>query len=170
MPLTLGISANLASTLGALGRHEEANELFRDTLARQTRIRGTGHEDTRACARLYDEYLKATPKREAGTLAPSLVGAKVTLHSLAAEDASAYNGREGTVVGLAGERYTVDLGGKQLSVKRANFRVHCSYPQCTKTGDATNACGRCQSSRYCCKECQRAHWSAHKPVCAKKRG
>lgn len=79
---------------------------------------------------MYDEYLKANPKKEAGTLAPSLVGAKVTVHSL--EAAKAYNGLEGTGVGLVGERYTVDLGAKQLNVKRANFRVHCSYPQCTK--------------------------------------
>ena len=118
---------------------------------------------------MYDEYLKANPKKEAGTLAPSLVGAKVTVHSL--EAAKAYNGLEGTVVGLVGERYTVDLGAKQLNVKRANFRVHCSYPQCTKTSDATNACGKCQSSWYCCKPCQVAHWPAHRPVCvAKKRG
>ena len=172
VPLTLSISANLASTLGALGKREEASELFRDTLERQTRIRGRGHADTRACARLYDEYLNPISKKESGTLAPSLVGATVTLHSLAAE---AYNGREGAVVGLDGERYTVDLGDtkqiKQIKVKRENFRVHCSYPQCTKTSDATNACGKCQSSRYCCKECQVAHWPAHKRVCAaKKRG
>jgi tetratricopeptide (TPR) repeat protein len=163
VPLTLSISAHLASTLGALGKHKEANELFRDTLARHTRIRGSGHADTRVCAGMYDEYLKANPKKEA----PSLVGAKVTLHGL---NAAEYNGREGTVVGLDGERHTVDLGAKLLKVKRENFRVHCSYPQCTKTSDATSACATCRSILYCCRECQRAHWPAHKPVCvAKKR-
>ena len=159
VPLTLAISANLASTLGALGRHEEANELFRDTLARQTRIRGANDVNTRECASLYDEYINAPP---------SLLGAKVTLHGLKTEE---YNGREGTVVGLYGEQCAVDLGNKQVKVKRENFRVHCSYPQCTKTGDATSACAKCKSILYCCRECQVAHWKAHKPVCvAKKRG
>ena len=29
-------------------------------------------------------------------------------------------------------------------------------------------CGRCQSVRYCCVDCQRADWAAHKPDCKKR--
>ncbi|EMC97935.1 hypothetical protein BAUCODRAFT_407676 [Baudoinia panamericana UAMH 10762] len=26
-------------------------------------------------------------------------------------------------------------------------------------------CSKCKTRKYCCKECQKAHWKNHKPVC-----
>jgi hypothetical protein len=36
-----------------------------------------------------------------------------------------------------------------------------------KKGDARKYCTRCKKSRYCSRECQSKHWSAHKFECAK---
>lgn len=32
-------------------------------------------------------------------------------------------------------------------------------------GASTFACGRCESARYCGRECQREEWNVHKPAC-----
>jgi hypothetical protein len=41
--------------------------------------------------------------------------------------------------------------------------------KCGKTevelGNAPNKCARCQRAWYCGKDCQKAHWKDHKPVC-----
>jgi len=41
-------------------------------------------------------------------------------------------------------------------------RKHCA--QCNKLAD-TKVCSRCKTVRYCCRECQKRHWTKHKPDC-----
>lgn len=43
------------------------------------------------------------------------------------------------------------------------YTVRCSNPVCPNEG--TRRCSGCLSAWYCARECQKAHWKAHKPVC-----
>jgi MYND finger len=43
-------------------------------------------------------------------------------------------------------------------------RTQCTNPSCTNEGK--KKCGRCNTVRYCCRECQVEHWrSEHKSLC-----
>jgi MYND finger/Right handed beta helix region len=44
----------------------------------------------------------------------------------------------------------------------------CENPGCDKPG--TNVCTACRETRYCSRECQKAHWSDHKRKCTGKLG
>ena len=44
----------------------------------------------------------------------------------------------------------------------------CAGPECTNAG--VQKCGRCKLVSYCGPVCQKAHWKAHKKVCAKAAG
>lgn len=160
-PLTLTVSANLATTLGAQKKNREARRLFADVLARLERKYGSEHEVTLAYAKQHQSYL------EAANAESPFVGAKATLHGL---DAAGLNGREAIVLGPEGDQYVLELldSKGQIRVKRANFRVRCMGPKCTTERDADNVCAGCRSAWYCCKECQKAHWREHKPVCKEK--
>ena len=39
----------------------------------------------------------------------------------------------------------------------------CSF--CSRAYEGGGTCGRCKSARYCCKDCQRKAWPAHKAQC-----
>ncbi len=41
----------------------------------------------------------------------------------------------------------------------------CQGPDCPRAREASKACSRCKSIWYCSVECQKAHWSTHKPKC-----
>ncbi|KAG8165831.1 hypothetical protein KVR01_004383 [Diaporthe batatas] len=41
---------------------------------------------------------------------------------------------------------------------------HCGKIQ-ADLGEALNRCARCKVASYCNKDCQKAHWKAHKPSC-----
>eukprot|EP00956_Cyclotella_meneghiniana_P004529 scaffold5580_cov61-Cyclotella_meneghiniana.AAC.9 len=43
-----------------------------------------------------------------------------------------------------------------------------SCAACGKIDKCLKACGSCMSVKYCCVECQRSHWSAHKHACKKR--
>jgi hypothetical protein len=42
-------------------------------------------------------------------------------------------------------------------------RTHCLSTGCDGAGH--KCCAACKQARYCCKECQCAHWPAHKTEC-----
>jgi hypothetical protein len=42
-------------------------------------------------------------------------------------------------------------------------RTHCAYPECKGAG--VKKCANCLKVYYCARECQLAHWSAHKAGC-----
>ncbi|KAK8180734.1 hypothetical protein BC567DRAFT_150537, partial [Phyllosticta citribraziliensis] len=37
---------------------------------------------------------------------------------------------------------------------------------CSKTSTSLKRCSKCQTERYCNRDCQKAHWKTHKKVCA----
>ena len=39
--------------------------------------------------------------------------------------------------------------------------------KCLQTYAKLQRCSICRMAKYCSKECQRAHWTAHKPICKK---
>lgn len=41
---------------------------------------------------------------------------------------------------------------------------HCNAENCAATANL-KVCLSCRDARYCSKQCQTAHWSAHKPLC-----
>lgn len=45
------------------------------------------------------------------------------------------------------------------SKSEARFCGYCSKPDCTKR------CAKCKEVYYCSDQCQKKHWSAHKPQC-----
>jgi ankyrin repeat protein len=51
--------------------------------------------------------------------------------------------------------------GKQTEYLEA--RTHCAKPGCNGAG--AKKCASCLKVYYCKRECQLAHWPAHKPVC-----
>lgn len=46
----------------------------------------------------------------------------------------------------------------------------CSNPECSQAEKGSlSECSACHQTRYCSKDCQKAHWSAHKESCKAKR-
>lgn len=43
----------------------------------------------------------------------------------------------------------------------------CSNPDCQNASDAStlSECAACHQVRYCCRDCQKAHWNQHKEAC-----
>ena len=79
-----------------------------------------------------------------------------------------HNGKRARVLSfdaLTG-RYAVALDdGKELSLKaECVAKTGCSAAGCASE-EASSVCARCHAVRYCSRECQRADWKAHKPVC-----
>ena len=58
----------------------------------------------------------------------------------------------------------VTLGGLSLKPECV-ARAGCSAAACVSE-EASRVCSRCNTVRYCSRECQRGHWKAHKPACA----
>ena len=59
-------------------------------------------------------------------------------------------------------------GSADAAAAPAAPRDVCANPGCTKPSKygARMTCTRCRAAQYCDAQCQRAHWRAHKPVCA----
>ena len=97
---------------------------------------------------------------------PLPAGTRVLVQRLVAKPE--HNGKRARVLSLdkRGGRYTVALDdGKELSLKpECVARAGCAAVGCASE-EASSVCGRCQAVRYCSRECQRADWKAHKPVC-----
>jgi hypothetical protein len=56
-------------------------------------------------------------------------------------------------------------GRPDVSAARRRTCAHCGAHD-QAGGGALKACTRCQAVHYCNRECQRAHWKAHKKDCA----
>ena len=54
-----------------------------------------------------------------------------------------------------------------MVAKQVDEKVPCAA--CKKVVENRKRCSRCRVVFYCSVECQRRHWSQHKPTCAKKR-
>jgi hypothetical protein len=79
-----------------------------------------------------------------------------------------HNGKRARVLSFDARtgRYAVSLDdGKELSLKaECVARAGCAVAGCASE-EASGVCSRCEAVRYCSRECQRADWKAHKPVC-----
>ncbi len=96
-----------------------------------------------------------------------LAGTRVLVQRLVAKPE--YNSKRGRVLSfdIRAGRYTVALDdGKELLLKpECVARAGCSAAGCVSE-EASSVCSRCNTVRYCSRECQRGHWKAHKPACA----
>jgi hypothetical protein len=150
--LTLASEQNLAVVISdAPGRRREAEAMLEETLARLTRVFGAGHANTRVAA---DSL--AHCRDEA-------VGTRVLVQDLTQRPQ--HNGKAGRVASYdaATGRYAVEIDGATVLMRPANTRPACARDGCVKPDTLT--CSGCGRVGYCSKECQRAHWKAHKPAC-----
>ena len=56
-----------------------------------------------------------------------------------------------------------DMGASPEQVDFLELYTHCANPDCE--GRGLKKYKRCKWLRYCSVDCQRAHWSSHKPEC-----
>lgn len=72
---------------------------------------------------------------------------------------------------LTGEEITVEEFEAKDAMEQTNHKPHvnvmrkCAY--CNKSDTKLLRCGRCKTTYYCSKECQKPHWKKHKKVCKK---
>jgi ankyrin repeat protein len=64
--------------------------------------------------------------------------------------------------GTAG-KVSKDYGAPAKQTAYLEARTHCANPGCDGAG--RKKCGVCLEVWFCCKECQVAHWPAHKAQC-----
>lgn len=48
---------------------------------------------------------------------------------------------------------------------RERTNQHCGNPACEEQSKHFKKCSQCEEAVYCCEDCQRTHWKAHKPTC-----
>ena len=112
--------------------------------------------------------VRRLPKPDKAATRPALpAGTRVLVQRLVAKPE--YNGKRARVLSFDKRgtgRYTVVLDdGRELSLKpECVEHAGCAAAGCTAE-EASSACARCGTVRYCSRECQRAHWKAHKPMC-----
>ena len=174
-PETLISANNLATTLFNQGKYVEAERMLQAALASLQRVLGPAHPNTLVIARSLERVrarIRATPPTNAaapaaaGAARPLPAGTRVLVQRLVAKPE--HNGKRARVVSFDARtgRYAVALDdGKELSLKaECVARAGCAAAGCASE-EASSVCSRCQSVRYCSRECQRTEWKAHKPVC-----
>ena len=113
---------------------------------------------------LFSEYAAAPAAAGAARLLPA--GTRVLVQRLVAKPE--HNGKRARVLSFDARtgRYAVALDdGKELSLKaECVAKAGCAAAGCASE-EASSVCARCEAVRYCSRECQRADWKAHKPVC-----
>ena len=174
-PDTLASANNLAGYLSNRGKYTEAERMLHATFASLQRVLGPTHPNTLAAASRLENVrasIRATPPTNAaapaaaGATRPLPAGTRVLVQRLVAKPE--HNGKRARVLSFEARtgRYAVSLDdGKELSLKgECVARAGCAAAGCASE-EASSVCSRCQAVRYCSRECQRADWKAHKPVC-----
>jgi hypothetical protein len=174
-PDTLTTANNLAGSLSKQGKYADAEQMLHAANASLQRVLGPAHPTTLATARRLKEVrarIRATPPTDAaaaaaaGAARPLPDGTRVLVHRLVAKPE--HNGKCARVVSFDARtgRYAVALDdGRELSLKaECVARAGCAAAGCASE-EASSVCARCQAVRYCSRECQRADWKAHKPLC-----
>lgn len=83
-----------------------------------------------------------------------------------------YDGPKESTIGVIG-RIGCSSSSSQARLENVKSRLQkalmdkCSNPECTNSqeGATLSECAACRSVRYCSRDCQLAHWSAHKEQC-----
>ena len=96
---------------------------------------------------------------------PYLCNHSAILEELMFFFSNAATGRLALVTGPAHERMALMTFVRKHGVMQFFDKV-CA--QCGKTGDLDKC--PCRAVRYCCVECFRAHWPAHREACEWKKG
>jgi tetratricopeptide (TPR) repeat protein len=174
-PDTLRSTQYLAETLIAFHKFAEAEELFQQALANSRSMLGSEHPDTLERAERLRDVRRLRAKQESRAKGAAKIrtrcallpaGTRVLVQHLVAKPE--YNGKVASVLSYdrRSEKYTVVLdNGKELLLKAEHVaRAGCAAVGCTSQ-EASSVCGRCQAVRYCSRECQSAHWKAHRPAC-----
>ena len=77
-----------------------------------------------------------------------------------------YNGQRGEIVGVSGYDRDVRVGDDTISAEWRELSIACYNPECEKPElPANRRCSGCNTAQYCCRECQKADWTRHKPEC-----
>jgi hypothetical protein len=173
-PSTLKAANNLATTLSRQGRHSKAKKILQAAVATCERVLGPTHLTTLQYISNLESVLawahiraklpaKAAAPVAAGSARRLATGTHVIVQRL--ETKPEHNSKQARVLAFdaRSERYVVVLGnGKELSHK-----PECvASAQCARCAseEASSMCARCQTVRYCSRECQRADWKC-KPAC-----
>ena len=109
--------------------------------------------------RLGDAPLRAAVRAGRADVVAALVALGAAIDDGGAEPlAEIAVGRADVVAALAGATTAAAAGGA------------CAH--CAAGGAASDLlrCARCRAVAYCSRKCQRAHWKAHKPLCAEPTG
>jgi hypothetical protein len=170
-PSTLTSANNLAMSLAEQGKYAEAEQLLLAALASLQRVLGPAHPNTVQTADSLEDVrarIRTTPPTTAAAPAVRLLpdGTRVLVQRLVAKPE--HNGKHARVVSFDARtgRYAVVLDDeKELSLKaECVAKAGCAATVCASE-EASSVCSRCQAVRYCSRECQRADWKVHKPVC-----
>ncbi len=84
-----------------------------------------------------------------------------------------YDGPKESTIGVAGRIGCSSSTSNQARLENVKSRLQkalmdkCSNPECANSqeGGTLSECAACHSVRYCSRDCQLAHWPAHKEQC-----
>jgi hypothetical protein len=81
-----------------------------------------------------------------------------------------YDGPKESTVGVMGHLTGGSSSNSRLEDVRSRLQRaiadKCSNPACENAQSSQlSECAACRSVRYCCRECQKAHWPWHKDTC-----
>lgn len=85
-----------------------------------------------------------------------------------------YDGPKESSFGIAGHITGGNSNNARLESVRSRLQRQladkCSNPECSQAQNGhLSECSACRQTRYCSKDCQKAHWPAHKDQCKAKR-
>jgi len=81
-----------------------------------------------------------------------------------------YDGPKESSFGIAGHLTAGNSNNARLESVRSRLQKQladkCSNPECSQAQNGhLSECSACRQTRYCSKDCQKAHWPAHKDLC-----